>query len=106
MKNNLDKNIHKGKINQKFLIIESFLFLLKIDFLNIVASMNSRNLNNYYSEIHLVIQGSRNKKILSNSYRGLNPSEVYVNGIKDASCQRTPPPLTSPRRLRTLPGQC
>jgi len=87
MKNNLDKSIHKGKINQKFLIIESFLFLLKIDFLNIVASMNSRNLNNYYSEIHLVIQGRGEQKLLYKDFI-TEPSEVYVNGIKRVSCKK------------------
>ena len=87
MKNNPDKNIYKGKIKQKFLIIESFLFLLKIVFLNLVVSINARNLNNYYSEIHLIIQGSREQQLLYKDFI-TEPSEVYVNGIKKISCKK------------------
>ena len=41
------------------------------------------------SEIHLVIQGDGEQKLLSNLYSGVAPSEVLVNGIKDDSCSKT-----------------
>ena len=44
-----------------------------------------RNLKSYDSEIRLTIQGNGTQNIISNSFT-IVPSEVFVNGIKDASC--------------------
>ena len=41
------------------------------------------------SEIHLVIQGSGQQKLLDDLYSGVEPSEVLVNGVKDDSCSKT-----------------
>ena len=44
---------------------------------------------NINSEIHLVIQGSGQQKLLGDDYSGVKPSEVLVNGFKDESCSKT-----------------
>ena len=60
-------------------LIIIFTFLLKIVSVNLITLMNIRNLNNYISEIHLVVQGKGNQQILNNGYNYL--SEVIINGI-------------------------
>ena len=63
------------------------LFLLKIIFLNSLTINNKRILNNHYSEIHLVIQGSGKQNLLNNGFVS-EPSQVLVNGIKNDLCKK------------------
>ena len=82
--------IQKPKIKQKYhlLYFESFIILLKIVLINLENTKNKRNLIlNYYSEIHLVIQGRGEKKFLGDNFN-TEPSEVYINGIKNDSCKK------------------
>ena len=58
-------------------------FLLKIF---LMLTMIEASIN---SEIHLVIQGSGQQKLLGDDYSGVKPSEVLVNGVKDESCSKT-----------------
>ena len=70
-------------------LFQTFIFLLKITLVDLITFKNLRNLNNYISEIHLVVKGKGNKQIL---YSGFNtdPSEVIVNGLsKGDSCKKT-----------------
>ena len=62
--------------NSKTFLLKIFLMLAMIE-----ASINS--------EIHLVIQGDGEQKLLSNLYSGVAPSEVLVNGVKNDSCSKT-----------------
>ena len=57
-------------------------FLLKIF---LMLTMLEASIN---SEIHLVIQGSGEQKLLRDSF-SVEPSEVLVNGVKDDSCSKT-----------------
>ena len=66
----------------------SFLFLLQIYFVGLKMVNNMINLKYYYSEIHLIIKGNGNQNLLSSSFN-IEPSEVYINGIKDDSCKKT-----------------
>ena len=65
-----NKNRHS-----KTFLLKIFLMLAMIE-----ASINS--------EIHLVIQGDGEQKLLKDSF-GVEPSEVIVNGVKDDSCSKT-----------------
>ena len=70
-----------------FLIIITF--LLKIALVNLIFIKTIKNINNYISEINLVIKGKGIKQILNNNFY-TEPSEVLVNGIsKDSSCRKT-----------------
>jgi len=84
-------NIKKGEKRKKLYLFgyEIVLFLLRFVVTVNLVNKRIRKLNDYYSEIHLVVQGNGTQKILSDYYRGLNPSEVYVNGVKDASCRKS-----------------
>ena len=92
MKNILCININKGKKKHKlkyYLIYYELLpFILKIVAVSNLVNKSIRKLNNYYSEIHLVVQGNGTQRILGSSFN-INPSEVLVNGIKDDSCVKT-----------------
>ena len=69
-------------------LFQTFIFLLKIALVDLITIKNFRNLNNYISEIHLVVKGKGNKQIL---YSGFNtaPSEVIVNGISKGDTCKT-----------------
>ena len=64
-----------------------FLFLIKISLLALTIKSDIRILSSYYSEIHLVIQGSGEQQLIYNTFNPA-PSEVLINGIKDDSCER------------------
>ena len=70
-----------------------FYFRLILLLLKIASGNNTkivkvkRILNNYYSEIHLVVQGSVQQNILYNNFNTL-PSKVFVNGVEDISCNK------------------
>ena len=66
----------------------SFLFLLKIYFVSLITVNNMIYLKYYFSEIHLVIQGNGDQNLLSDKFN-LEPSEVYINGIKNDLCKKT-----------------
>ena len=66
-----NKNRHS-----KTFLLKIFLMLAMIE-----ASINS--------EIHLVIQGDGEQKLLDDVYFKIEPSEVLVNGVKDDSCSKT-----------------
>ena len=59
---------------------QNFIFLLKIVLVDLITIKNIRNLNNYISEIHLVVKGKGNQQILYSEFN-TGPSEVIVNGI-------------------------
>jgi len=65
-----------------------FILLSKIVLINLTSSQNSRPLNNFYSEIHLVIQGKGVQKLLSDYFEE-EPSEVLVNGLNQNSCKKS-----------------
>ena len=81
--------IKRKTIFKEYYLFRTLSFLLKIFLVNLISIKNARNLNNYISEIHLVIKGNGTQNILSNEFN-TNPSEVIVNGIsKGNTCQKT-----------------
>ena len=64
-----------------------FLFLQEIVFVNLITIQKIRKLNNFNSQIHLVIQGRGTKKLLYNRFNP-EPSEVYVNGVIKNDCKK------------------
>ena len=82
--------IKEGKKKIKYYLIYYLLvlFLSGIVLVGLLNTDNIRNLKLYYSDIHLVVQGSGLQKILSSDFK-ISPSEVLVNGIKDDSCIKT-----------------
>ena len=88
-------NNQKGKIKQKnfFLYFELIIVLLKISFVDLISLKNKRKLNNYYSEIKLVIQvseqgyESHNINILNDGFNTV-PDEVLVNGNRRYDCDQ------------------
>ena len=75
---NETKERKKKNRHSKTFLLKIFLMLAMIE-----ASINS--------EIHLVIQGSGEQKLLYDWYftNIQQPSEVLVNGVKDDSCSNT-----------------
>ena len=73
-------------INKKYFILyfKLIIFLLKI----VLSNLVNKNYINYDSEIHLVIRGNGNQKLLSD-YFYTEPSKVYINGHKIDSCKKT-----------------
>ena len=67
-----------------------FIFILKYAFINLTMKNNIRILSNYFSEIHLVIQGTgaSDQKFISNLFYK-KPSEVWINGNRDSNCENT-----------------
>ena len=66
---------------------------LKINLINIffilnILNIGLGNINEYKSEIKLVIQGKENQYFI-NEFFYLNPSEVIVNGILKDSCKKS-----------------
>ena len=71
------------------LLHKLFLLFLKFILVDLIITKNPRKINNFYSEIFLVIKGNGNQKLLYN-YFNILPSEVLVNGIsKVNSCTKT-----------------
>ena len=73
---NETKERKNKKRHSKTFLLKIFLMLTMLE-----ASINS--------EIHLVIQGNGEQKLLSYWYSGVEPSEVLVNGVKNDSCSKT-----------------
>ena len=65
----------KAIYNQYYLFLIIITYLLKISLVNLTIIKTLRNLNNYISEIHLVIKGKGNQQILYNKFY-TEPSEV------------------------------
>ena len=82
------KNMSKINLTYFPLYLDLIIFLLKIFFVRLSSINNIRQLDNHYSEIHLVIQGSGVQNLLSDSFTP-TPSMVLVNGEKDDSCSKT-----------------
>ena len=81
----MDKKI-KFKESHLILII---IFLIKIALVDLITIKNLIKLNNYISEVHLVIKGKGSQPILYN-YFYTDPSEVIVNGnSKGNSCKKS-----------------
>ena len=59
------------KLKESYLLL-LLLFLLKIDLVNLIVANNIRNLKNFNSEIHLVIQGNGMQQILSDSFNDVD----------------------------------
>ena len=76
-------NNQKGKIKRKYKCLLSFfklvLILLKLVSVDFVTIKNIRYLDNFETEIYLVIQGQGNKRILNNTFTP-KPHKVLVNG--------------------------
>ena len=76
-----------GKLKQKY---PNLIFDLLIILFGLVSRQNIQNLgiiNNYDSEIHLIIQGNGNQNFLNDNFQ-FEPSEVFVNGYKNDSCKK------------------
>ena len=76
-----------GKLKQKY---PNLIFDLLLILFTLVKRQNLQNLgiiNNYDSEIRLIIQGNGNQKILNDNFQ-IDPSEVIVNGYKNDSCKK------------------
>ena len=73
---------------EKNYLFAFLIFLLNIVLISLSTSNTSRNLYNYYSEIHLVIQGNGTQRLLGDRLDD-EPSEVLVNGKKDSACKNT-----------------
>ena len=75
-------------INLSKLLIS--LLFLKVVLVNLTPKNNNRLLENYFSEIHLVIQGTGEvmQKFISDSFSFM-PSEVIVNGERATACENT-----------------
>ena len=86
---NKNKIINRKTILKQYNLFRAFSFLLKIFLVNLISIKNERNLNNYISEIHLIIKGKGKQNILSDNFNA-NPSGVIVNGIfKGDTCGKT-----------------
>ena len=75
----------KKKLTNFFVL---FGILLKIVSVNLKSLINLRRLNNYYSEIYLIVQGRGSQELLYKNYV-VEPSEVIINGVKNNSCKKT-----------------
>ena len=64
------------------------IFLLNFSLIGLSTTNSFRNLNNYHSEIHLVIQGNGTQNILNTAFNP-GPSKVLINGSKNNSCNKT-----------------
>ena len=85
----LKKRRRKMKIKQNIYNFKSVtLILLKIIIINFISTNEIGKLQNYFSEIYLVIQssGTNSQKLIHNNF---SPSEVYINGNKDETCINT-----------------
>ena len=69
--------------------MQAFATFIKIMILGNFLSTIEKLINkaNYFSEVHLVVRGTGNKKILSDSFN-IEPSEVKINGVSN-NCKRT-----------------
>ena len=70
-----------------------FMFLFKFIFADLMAKNEIRKLDDYFSEINLVVQGSGEKQVICNDF-SITPSGVLINGI----------PLDTPSKRVTLEG--
>ena len=78
----------KIKFKESHLIL-IIIFLIKIALVDLITIKNLIELNNYISEVHLVIKGKGSQPILYN-YFYTDPSEVIVNGnSKGNSCKKS-----------------
>ena len=60
--------------------------LLQIVPINLLRKKYQRILDNNDSEISLVIQGIVEQNIFSNDYKGIKPSEIFINGEINNTC--------------------
>ena len=76
--------IRKINLKQKYYLSKwiIFIFLLKFVSINTILHKPTRNLINYYSEIHLVVQGEGTQYFLSKNYKGIRPFEIILNGTE------------------------
>ena len=81
---------YEGKLNHEFLSLFLFYFqvLITIVLVNLTNLVNSRLINNYDSEIHLIINGNGEQNILNDDFQ-YEPSEVIVNGYPNSLCHKT-----------------
>ena len=83
------KQKHIHILTNRHYFIPLFIFLLKIVLVKLIIKKNKRNINNWNSEIHLVIQGNGNQRLLYSGFK-VEPSDVLVNGIsKGNECKKT-----------------
>ena len=77
----------KNLKNFPLLYIQIFI-LLKFVKPNLINSENLIRINNYDSEIHLIINGTGNQSIINKSFQ-YSPYEVIVNGYVNNTCNKT-----------------
>jgi len=76
---------NKSTQTKRFFYFFYYIFLIILTKkMQIVLSIYNLN---HYSKIHLIIQGSGNQNLLSTNFSN-EPSEVYVNGVKNDSCKK------------------
>ena len=66
----------------------SFLIILLFLSYNSLSKSNERNLNNFDSQITLIIQGTGEKSFLYEDY-SYEPTEVIINNITKTNCQKS-----------------
>ena len=82
-------NLPEGIIKKVYIYIYYILLLqLKKSFVNVFNIKNFRNLITYNLEINLIIKGNETQNLLSDNFN-YDPSEVYINEVKDDSCKKT-----------------
>ena len=79
----------REKNKHRYLFVHHLLLLiiLQIALVGLESTDKLRNLKSNDSEIHLIIEGSGDQNILNDQFT-VDPSEVFVNGIKDDSCKK------------------
>ena len=79
----------RGKNEHRYLFVNHLLFLivLQIALVGLESTDKLRNLKDNDSEIHLIIEGSGDQNILNDQFT-VDPSEVFLNGIKNDSCKK------------------
>ena len=83
MKNGANYSIQniRSKIEKKYNLSSLIIIYFLIIFIECVSiSEKERKLNNFYSEIHLIVQAEEEQSFLSEKYRDTEPYEIILNG--------------------------
>ena len=81
-------DIFDKQFNQEYHYLFNIQILILLILANLLNFQNIRIINNYDSEIHLIIEGHGNQNILYKDFSS-EPSEVIINGYKNDSCKKT-----------------
>ena len=80
--------INGRQLNQEYLSIFYIQLLILFVYVDLLNFENRKIINNYDSEIHLIIKGTGEQNIINRSFQS-EPSEVIVNGYTNVSCKKT-----------------